>query len=708
MRISKTAALLTILFCTFIAPQLASGQSLAAGIQPFGTFKPDGFESINLQNLNVFFTIPIVNSPGRGMNFNYALIYNSSFWAKSTNAWFPAGGGDGYPSFGWWQTQSNLGAITYQTGEAECPVYNEQTGKYTYQYSEHWSTFEYTDSSGDVHPFDLLGYYSTATNCGFSPTSPYASTASDNSGITYNAVTGIVGFPNGTTKDGGSTTDSNGNEITPAVSGSETNWTDTAGRLALKVIVGTSSTAYEYFDPTGAYQTTTVKYQNYDVRTNFGCSGITEYSNTATNLPYEIDLPNGQKYLFTYEATPGYSGDVTGRLSKITLPTGGYYQYAYPGSNDGTNCADGTALNMTVTIYDGTNTPVWTYARTGVSGAAGTTTITAPQMFYESAANQSVYTFNSSGQQTEAQLYQGTATGTPLRAIATTWATNGTPATQITTLETSQQSEVATTYDSYNDLTKSLEYALGTSGPGALVRETDMTFTGILGANEVVLEMVPTQETIKNGSGTVVYLQNLAYDGATPTCVTGVTQHDDTNFGCSYNTRGNLTSSTIYTNPVAPSGGVSTTYTYNTLGDLLTGSVAGTLQTQYSFSSATNYAFPDSVVSGPSGGPQLTTSATYNAYTGEVATSTDANGQVTSFGYDVYRRPTSITLPTGTQLTASYNDTSLTVTSTTPVDGSHSANQLVGYDGLGRTLTATIEDASNNVYSITAVQISRN
>jgi RHS repeat-associated protein len=700
MRISKVAAMLAILFCLFIAPQYACGQSLAAGVQPFGSYQPGGFDSINRQNLNVFFTIPIVHSPGRGMNFDYALVYNSSFWAKSGGAWYPSGGASGYPAWGWWQTKV-LGSVTFSTSSASCHWFNDGTQSWQWEYATHYYGFQFTDASGAVHHFNLLSYYSTATDCGFDPVGPYASTASDSSGISYDASTGIVTFPDGTAQVGGSVVDSNGNQLTPVTTGSETDWTDTAGRTPLKVIVGSTSTAYEYLDPTGAYQTTTVKYQTYNVLTNFGCTGVTEYSDSTPSLPYEIDLPNGQKYLFDYEATPSNPGYTTGRLHKVTLPTGGYYQYEYTGSYDGTNCADGTALNMTVTINDGTNSPQWIYARTAVSGHAGTTTVTAPQLPYDSAANQSVYTFNSSGQQTQAQLYQGSASsGTLLRTGATTWATNGTPATQVTTLDTGQQSEVDTTYGTVHQLTQAKEYDLGASAPGSLVRETDMTY-----ANDVYGWRL-TQKLIKNPVGTVVYREDRAYDGATPTCVTGVTQHDDSHFGCSYNTRGNLTSITTYTSPATPSGGVTTSFTYNTLGNLLTTSVGGTLQTQYSYSSTSKYASPDSVVSGPSGSgnPQLTTSATYNACTGQVATSTDANGQVTSFSYDVYKRPTSVTRPDTTQLTASYDDTNLIVTSTTPVDSSHSTKKIVAYDGLGRPGTTKLEDGSSTVYSVVQTQ----
>lgn len=146
-------------------------------------------------------------------------------------------------------------------------------------------------------------------------------------------------------------TDLNGNYISSSTTGSETDWTDSAGRVALKVITGASSIQYEYLDPNGAYQTTTLNLAPLSVKTNFACSGVVEYTGTAT-LPSSIVLPNGQQYQFNYEPSPGNSGYFTGRLQKVTLPTGGTYEYDYPGANDGINCADGTTLAVNRTVSD--------------------------------------------------------------------------------------------------------------------------------------------------------------------------------------------------------------------------------------------------------------------------------------------------------------------------------------------------------------------
>src|SRR5207302_3610920 len=154
---------------------------------------------------------------------------------------------------------------------------------------------------------------------------------------------------------------------------------------------------YKWQDTTGTYQTITMILTSTSIKTNFACSGVVEYTGTA-NLPTEVDLPNGQKYLFTYEDTPGFSGYKTGRVKRVTMPTGGYYEYQYPTTgNNGIVCADATVNNLTRVMNDGTNSSTWQFTR-AQNGSNWDTTIAVPQLPYDTSANQSVFTFNSSGQ----------------------------------------------------------------------------------------------------------------------------------------------------------------------------------------------------------------------------------------------------------------------------------------------------------------------
>src|SRR6202030_4452292 len=105
-------------------------------------------------------------------------------------------------------------------------------------------------------------------------------------------------------------------------------------------------------------QTFKFKWQATPVKTAFGCSNVVELTTSSAFLVTEIDLPNNQKYAFTYEPTPGQTGYVTGRIQQVTLPTGGTVTYGYTGANDGINCQDGSILGLTRTISDGTSSAV--------------------------------------------------------------------------------------------------------------------------------------------------------------------------------------------------------------------------------------------------------------------------------------------------------------------------------------------------------------
>jgi hypothetical protein len=167
-----------------------------------------------------------------------------------------------------------------------------------------------------------------------------------------------------------------------------------------------------------------MKYTSYTVQTNFGCSGIVEFAATSESLVSEIDLPDGTKYTFTYEQTPGTPSNTTGRLASVTLPTGGTISYTYTGGSNGIECSDGSTAGLTRVTPDGT----WTYARSG-SGSAWTTTITDPS----SAANQTVIDFqqestNNNFYETERQVYSGSSSsGTLLKTVFTCYNASTSP-----------------------------------------------------------------------------------------------------------------------------------------------------------------------------------------------------------------------------------------------------------------------------------------
>jgi hypothetical protein len=68
-----------VLAClVLLAGSSASAQDKMNGLPPFGAFEFDKFDTVNLQNLNAVFSIPIASIPGRGLSTNVNLTYNTS------------------------------------------------------------------------------------------------------------------------------------------------------------------------------------------------------------------------------------------------------------------------------------------------------------------------------------------------------------------------------------------------------------------------------------------------------------------------------------------------------------------------------------------------------------------------------------------------------------------------------------------------------
>lgn len=692
--------LLAAVFTTFLATRPAYSQR--TGYPPFGSFQTGGFDGINLQDLNVNISIPIVTSAGRGQPFRLPIVYDSLIWLKGSG-WYPVVDANGNPTWGW-KLDLPTGGVKYTSTTIQFKCYNPGPGWF-WATKTHYTMYTYMDPGGTTHSF--LNDVWVDDQCWNTTTGTFTSSATDASGYfldTTSPTSPILKNPGGVKSPDGTITtgtivDTNGNYVTQTVNGNETDWTDSVGRVAAKVITGTSSIQYKFLDGSGTntYQTATLILTSTPIKTSFLCSPVSEYTGTA-NLPTELDIPTPSgatlKYLFAYEPTPQNSGYYTGRLQKVTLPNGGTYEYDYGTTNDGINCADGTSVSMTRKVSDGTTTGTWQYTRNTTNS---TTTVT------DAASNDAVYAFNSSALEIQRQLYSGTGgSRTIQRTINTTWAANGTPATSVVIMEdNSTQSETDTTYDSNGLLDSMTEYDWGLGAHGAALRTTTLSYLNTSNYTTRNIINRVTSKVVKDGSGTIKYREDTTYDGVAITNhPTGVPQHDDTNFAYTMNYRGNPTSVTVYKDPVTPAQGVVTNLTYDVFGNVLTTSLSSTLQQQFNFSSTTQYALPDSIVSGPSTGTQLTQTLTYKTDTGLVATSKDPNNQQTTLAYDFLRRVLSVTRPDNSQVTSSYNDASHTVTVTTPIDSSRSVQQITALDALGRPLTSTTEDSSNTVYSI--------
>jgi RHS repeat-associated protein len=440
-----------------------------------------------------------------------------------------------------------------------------------------------------------------------------------------------------------------------------------------------------------------------------------------------IALPDGTSYQITYEATPGGpSGAVTGRIASITLPTGGEITYQYTGSNDGVNCSDGSTMGLTRTTPDG----VWTYARAAISGTPQyTTTITDPQN------NQTVVTFEGP-YEIERQVYQGSASPSNLLKTTytcyngaaypcSTYAANNNPMlnavqqrTVYTVWPSGLESETNTDYD-YNSstgisrglVTEVDEYGYGSGAPGSLSRKTVTSYNTSL-TNGIYDR--PATVTVYNADSSTAAQTAYTYDGGTVTS-SGAPQHITVS-----GSRGNPTT-IAYSTSGSVTLSVINTY-YDTGMVLVAKDVAGHATT-YSYSSSTDQcadAFPATITPAIS---TLATSASWNCNGGVMSSSTDANGQTTTFKYTDpnFWRLTEIDYPGKGKTTFAYSDTvnDFSIATSRLVStalGNHTVTQY--FDGVGRLIKSadtqacstvdTTYDSLSRVYSVSNPYCSTN
>ncbi len=679
------------LFLLFFSNQARSQATV--GTPAFNSFG-GGPDVINLSNLNSHIVVPIFHKKGRMTDFGYDLAYDTSVWypapSGSTKIWTSV------PNFGWTaQTQAykGTGYITFGTGTVKC-----------FQGQNWWTQptaggFFYWDSFGTGHNFGIpeLGTCHGPANASAvaSDGSGYTMYASQTSAYIVTAAGQVVYPPLNTNTGSANFTDRNGNKLTVDTSG---HFYDTLSSTTPTLTIAgagspSSPRTFAYTAPSGASASYSMKYTNYTVHTNFACSGVSEFGPSTIALVSEIDLPDiavnsSDKYTFTYEATPGYSGQVTGRLASVKLPTGGTISYTYTGGSNGINCSDGSTAGLERYTPD-TGSSYWAYARTQGSGAAWTTTVTDPQGNVTVIQFQGLY-------ETQRQIYQGTASPSNLLETITT-CYNGNTSNCTGTALTSQitqrnittllsgglQSEHDDKWNSYGAPTETDDYDWGAPPHGALLKKVTASYA-TLGNINAFRQLVTTLD----GSSNIVSQIQYNYDETSPSTTSGTPQH---------------------VNVAAPWGNLTSTWTYTSSGNHLTKSstfwdtgmpnastdVNGGITT-YNYTSGLASCYNSAVTSVTEAISGLTTSTAWNC-TGGVATSTtDENSQTTTTTYNdpYFWRPASIQDPTGATTSLCYGLMSGATCTPNPTQtesvltfnsGGSAVDKLTTLDGLGRT-----------------------
>jgi RHS repeat-associated protein len=665
-----------------LVTSIASAQ-VATGIPPYSSLG-GGPDAINLANLNAHFAFPVLHKPGRGgLNFNFDLTYDSSFWQQITyegsTYWNPVA------TDGWSGSSVNVGYLYYAGEVIEGVVY--------------YCDFIYFDGFGTAHPFAGCAEYDSNNGADY----PLDSIAVDGSGYTI-AVDAYYETFQLTSSDGnfiipqntpslnptistGSVIDRNGNEITVDTSG---NFKDTLGVVALKSAGGLPNPyTLSYTSPAGP-ASVTVTFKPHTLQTNFLCSGIKDFPATpGYYLVDRVTLPDGTFYQFAYEQTPGFSANTTGRLASITLPTGGQISYLYTGGNAGIECSDGSTSGLRRTTPDGT----WTYTRALGTGAASTTTVTDPE------GNVTVIQFQGIFE-TQRQIYQGSSTLLETTITCYNKNTTNCPTTAITLPITERttflqwpsgaESKTNIFYNNYGLETEVDEYGYTAFG----YRTTIVTYAPLGAIQNKPSTVSVVYDKLVHASTTYCYDEAIPSGTTTcaavgpPTPTSGLPQHVAAPGG---NVRGNLTS---LVRSVTPETTVGKTMTYNDTGSLLIAKDFNGNPTTYSYSSTYGGAYPTTVTNALN----QSTTFVYDANTGVGSSMKDANQQQTNYTYDNRLRPLTIGYPDGGETTFDY--ISATEASVSARIDNAGDNQ-VGYveaDGLGRLNRVAIANGEATPY----------
>jgi RHS repeat-associated protein len=724
---SKLASnsLLVSVFLAVISIALAHGQAndYQIGLPLHGQFSGSDFEHVQMNNNNLHIDLPLWSASGRGPSVGFKYVYDSLGWGfnETCNRISGLCTDRVVPTPNWQRralpnhlTLTLVGPQSYTVAKVNGSFTCNGTGITLLTYTYTLGAPDGTSHRFEPEPVEIGGQ---GAHC--LPEAPTTLYADDGSGWmlsvdTNGNVLKLVAKDGSVLGGAAIAEDSNGNQILSA-----SPITDTLGR--------TVNTDGSYYDSNGVRQTIPVVNQSVAIQTNLcGYSGADfcyEYSST-WSVPQTISLPNGKSYTFTYDqgsSTHPYYGQPL----SVTLPTGGTITWGWNGEND-------SGPHLASRQLSGDPGP-WQYT----GGYGGTET--------DPAGNDTVYTCTGYGPRysydlvapdplpcyiTSKKYYQGSSTtGTLIRTVQTDYWTTNSPAIlpiRETTTWNPQNlvSKVEMDYDSWNassfgtttflatggNVVEKREYAYGTGSPGSVVRTTDNSFLHITNATYRSLNILNrvTSTKVYAGSsqtGTLVAQTTNTYDGvAIPT--SGDTSgspapnHDYTNYSRTNNVRGNLTQTSRGLKTGSTWTWLSTNYTYNDLGEILTMTDPGGHTTTNDYTdnwasitnaqcvtSAHSYAFPTTITDPL--GHRL--KHQYYSCTSLVGSDQDENDIAasragTTYSYDLMSRLVTKSLPDGGSTSLTFNETTLpySVTSSTAVTASLSIRSTSVFDGLGR------------------------
>lgn len=265
--------------------------------------------------------------------------------------------------------------------------------------------------------------------------------------------------------------------------------------------------------------------------------------------------------------------------------------------------------------------------------------------------------------------------------------------------ELNQKTAQEFSYGPYNQVT--VESAYGYDG--GLLRETKTEYEDSANYINNHLFNLPKVVEAYSGDGTRVSRVEYEYDSAVPADAPDVgmyirlyNPHNPPGTGYSPSTayQGNVTSVKRYADAATLSGALTETRQYDITGNLISSSPACCEQTNFTYTSDTQYAYPESQTRGAAA-QQSTTHTTYDFNTGLALTTTDANGRTTTNTYyPTALRPKDSIKPTGASTTFAYDDAAMSETLTTYAAGGEvAAHNARRFNGLGKVHRETASAA---------------
>jgi RHS repeat-associated protein len=694
MRIIPVFSILSLL--AIIAPlvRAQSDPNLEIGLKPFGAYQMGNIDNVSLGNGSLAVDIPLISYPQRGgklkldfsLHYFDAAYYEEYFCYTKYCGWAPV-----FVSAGMAVVDKQEVSTTF-TAASNNGLSPNLFGTTDYDGATHSLAATGTNLLESV---DASGYQAIGGGTNYPLTS-----VTDKDGVTFTPV-GATGCPFGNVGYSvvdpsgggfGSTlprvctgprSDPNGNKISFSTS---SGWTDTMGRA---IPLPTKSTSQSDFSGCTGSQTTLFVLLWNPPGLNGGtyplkfCYFAENTTATYGYNQYELQsvvLPDNTAWTFQYTVS---TGSIDPSISQITFPTGGTLSYTWttiaPCQPPNQNQTDYTYAVVTRTLNpnDGV-TPASTWTYTYVASSYPVQTIVSAPPSIGSTPDDTVHTIGigTSPQcylyETQAQSYQGSHTsGALLKTTNTTYQyvteNTGSPATIVniaptkvtTSWANGQTSQNSFTYDSaYSfypsfgvpisppytitpngtkyqgtyglNLTKQ-EYDYGSGAPGAILRTTTTAYLALSNStylNANLLDLPSSVQVTGSGPGS-----NTTYN------------YDET--GSPAGAHGNLTSTHRWLN---------TTGTYLVASNVYNSNGLVTSTTDPKNNPPTTYGYSPSSCPANSGyagdGPTSVTNAlgqtTYYCYdlnTGPLISTTDPNGETTSYQYDDMIRTTQISYP---------------------------------------------------------------